>query len=120
MFYYKHILNFQNSRKTNLLTFITPFLILQQVPQVPQPTNTAKQVKNHLGRKSQGIQKRQPIKRFHMKKSFVAQNSPLFHWKNSRQIQIKACDNEIYVELWLKEPGSRTREMKLIMIRLNL
>uniref|UniRef100_U9UIP4 Uncharacterized protein n=1 Tax=Rhizophagus irregularis (strain DAOM 181602 / DAOM 197198 / MUCL 43194) TaxID=747089 RepID=U9UIP4_RHIID len=71
-----------------------PFTILQQVPQVPQPTNTAKQVKNHLGRKSQGIQKRQPIKRFHMKKSFVAQNSPLFHWKNSRQIQIKACDNE--------------------------
>ncbi|PKY19448.1 hypothetical protein RhiirB3_469168 [Rhizophagus irregularis] len=32
-------------------------MILQQVPQpVPQPTNTAKQVKNHLGRKSQGIQ----------------------------------------------------------------
>ncbi|CAB5380296.1 unnamed protein product [Rhizophagus irregularis] len=108
-------------RRICLHLSVTPFLILQQVPQpVPQPTNTAKQVKNHLGRKSQGIQKRQPIKRFHMKKSFVAQNSPLFHWKNSRQIQIKACDNEIYVELWLKEPGSRTREMKLIMIRLNL
>ncbi|CAB5386706.1 unnamed protein product [Rhizophagus irregularis] len=101
MFYYKHILNFQNSRKTNLLTFIAESLhVLMDL------TN--------------GIQKRQPIKRFHMKKSFVAQNSPLFHWKNSRQIQIKACDNEIYVELWLKEPGSRTREMKLIMIRLNL
>ncbi|CAB4433896.1 unnamed protein product [Rhizophagus irregularis] len=86
MFYYKHILNFQNSRKTNLLTRFDGFdkrlnsMILQQVPQpVPQSTNTAKQVKNHLGRKSQGIQKRQPIKRFHMKKSFVAQNSPLFH-----------------------------------------
>ncbi|CAG8713259.1 22704_t:CDS:2 [Rhizophagus irregularis] len=33
-------------------------------------TNTAKQVKNHLGRKSQGIQKRQPIKKISYEEKF--------------------------------------------------
>ncbi|CAB4491269.1 uncharacterized protein OCT59_026760 [Rhizophagus irregularis] len=101
MFYYKHILNFQNSRKGDLgrprldddkylhgtFSFLAPhyrdfnndvtfgegdtFLDFATSSATSSATtNTAKQVKNHLGRKSQGIQKRQPIKKISYEEKF--------------------------------------------------
>ncbi|RGB24586.1 hypothetical protein C1646_772855 [Rhizophagus diaphanus] len=80
-----------------------------------KPTNTAKQVKNYFGRKSQGIQKRQPIKRFHTKKSFVAQNSPFISLEKtpdrfkSKLVTMRSTSNYVNLPTKTKSPFLRTK-----------
>ncbi|CAB4433886.1 unnamed protein product [Rhizophagus irregularis] len=95
---------------------MTPFLILQPVPQpVPQPTNTAKQVKNYLGHKSQGIQKRQPIKKISYEEKFCCAKLAITSLEKtpdrfkSKLVTMRSTSNYVNLPTKTKSPFLRTK-----------